>query len=67
MPSEVVKKNGAHRQDVREWMGIREAPRCCYTCIHYHSEGQYCDHFQDSPPVGFLETGCADWKEGVPF
>lgn len=67
MRSEVSKKNGAHRKDVREWLGIRDAPRCCYTCIHYISESQYCDHYQDKPPVAFREQGCSDWKEGVPF
>ena len=60
-------KRGTHRKDVREWMGIKDAPPCCYTCIHYHAEGKYCDHFQDTPPVDFLEKGCDDWKEGVPF
>lgn len=42
--------------------------KCCATCYHLDAFG-YCDAFDDSPPINFLEkeNDCKDYEKDISF
>lgn len=59
------------REKVLEENRLRkEIPRNCMHCYHMQlNDDGTCDHFQEKPPIDFLETinDCKGFEEEIPF
>lgn len=45
------------------------APRCCWTCDHFHGDGMRCGVFDASVPSEYADSinTCADYLDEIPF